>query len=115
MIHTFREKDASGEQPTIFVLSPPPINLKQRMEDVHLRFGSDVEPDRTEQRTHEFAIATQEVAAAEKAVFVPVYDKLIEAAGPNRDAGLRRLLCDGLHLTPEGYEVLSISQHAYAS
>ena len=105
MITAFRQKDASGEVPTIFVLSPTPINIEQRMEEWRMRFGLDVRPDHTEDRTRAFATATQEVAEAANALFVPVYDAMLQAAGNNRDAGLRKLLSDGKHLSPAGYEV----------
>lgn len=106
MITAFRQKDASREVPTIFVLSLAPINVEQRMEGWRTRFGPHIRPDHADERTHSFAKATQEVADAANAIFVPVYDAMLQAAGNNRDAGLRKLLSDGKHLSPAGYEVL---------
>ena len=105
MITAFRQKDASGEVPTIFVLAPAPTNIEQRMEAWRLSFGAGVQPDHIENRIHAFAKATQEVAAAANAMFVPVYDAMLQAAGSDRDAGLRNLLSDGKHLATAGYEV----------
>ena len=108
MITAFRQKDASGEVPTIFVLAPAPTNIEQRMEGWRTKFGPGVQPDHTEHRTHAFAKATQEVAAAANAIFVPVYEAMLQAAGNDRDAGLRNLLSDGKHLSAAGYEVCSL-------
>lgn len=89
----------------IIILSPPPVCIPQRAADVRQRWGPDVELDRSAERTRQFAVAAQEVASDRNVGFVPVYDEMMQAAGPDPDEGLPRLLSDGLHLTPEGYQV----------
>ena len=88
----------------IILLSPPPICVPQRQEEVRRLWG-DVKLDRTAERTKEFADATEEVAKQRRIGFVPVFDAMMAAAGPSPDEGLRKLLCDGLHLTATGYQV----------
>ncbi|CAD6574173.1 MAG: hypothetical protein CYPHOPRED_005314 [Cyphobasidiales sp. Tagirdzhanova-0007] len=90
----------------IILLSPPPICVPQRQEEVRRLWG-DVKLDRTAERTKEFADATEEVAKQRRIGFVPVFDAMMAAAGPSPDEGLRKLLCDGLHLTATGYQVVT--------
>lgn len=89
----------------IIVFSCPPVCIEQRREDVKRRFGPGIELDRTAERTRDFAVAAGEVAEEMRVGFVNVYDKMMEAAGPKPEKGLRKLLSDGLHLTAAGYEV----------
>ena len=89
----------------IIILSPPPICAPQRREDVRNRWG-EVELDRTPERTKEFARAAEEVAKELNVGFVPVFDAIMTAAGPDPDVGLQRYFTDGLHLTASGYQVM---------
>jgi hypothetical protein len=89
---------------TIFLISPPPICVPQRAADVERRFGPGLELDRSFERTQDFAKAVKEVAQECKVSYVPAFEAIMHAAGPDYDTGLPKYLSDGLHLTPAGYQ-----------
>lgn len=62
-------------------------------------------PDREYERTHQFAEAVKEVAGERALPSVDVWTAIAEAAA--RDGGLERYLSDGLHLTAEGYAIVT--------
>lgn len=105
-IDMFRSESSPHFSPgtTIFLLPPPPISISQRKEDVLAKWGHE-NLDRTFERTKQFAEAVREVAEQRQVVFVPLFDNMMAAAGPDPDNGLRQFLSDGLHLTPAGYQV----------
>lgn len=89
----------------ILITSPPPISGPMRLLDAQRKWGPDVQLDRDPQRTEEFAIAAGQVARDKGVGFVNVWTAMMHAAGPDKEAGLRQFLSDGLHLTPAGYQV----------
>lgn len=81
-----------------------------RKEDLIKRFpGQEYRPDRTIERTAEFAQAVRDVAAQLNLPLVDVHQAFEEVAettgGGDRAKGLHPLLSDGLHLTASGYKV----------
>lgn len=109
MIDRITSKDSPYYSPdtTIILFSCPPICESQRKEDVAARLGPGIELDRSAERTRDFAYAMKEVAEKRKVGFVNVFDAMMKAAGSDSETGLRRLLSDGLHLTAQGYQVIS--------
>lgn len=67
--------------------------------------GPDLVETRSMERAREYTDAARSVATSKNVDFLNVFDKLMEAAGPDLAAGLPRLLHDGLHLSPDGYKV----------
>lgn len=112
MIDMLQSKDSphySGSQTSIILFSCPPICVSQRKEDVAARLGPGIELDRSAERTKQFAEAMGQVAEKRKVGFVNVHDAMMQAAGPDPEQGLRKLLSDGLHLTAQGYQVRSFA------
>lgn len=98
-------------RPIVLMLSPPPICVKQ---------WAECHPDDfvavDEARTQSYAEASLEVARNRGTYAIDVHSILVSAAGPDRDAGLRRILLDGVHLSPEGYAVSQLHQlHVHRS
>ena len=92
----------------ILLITPPPVGEKQR-------FEQSGESDRKAEVTKEYARAVGEVVKeineeldeqrieTERVLLVDMWTAVWEAAGGNED-GLRLLLSDGLHFTPQGYK-----------
>lgn len=62
-------------------------------------------PDREYERTHQFAEAVKQVAGERGIPSVDVWTAIADAAA--RDGGLGRYLSDGLHLTADGYAIVT--------
>lgn len=67
-----------------------------------------MELDRIFETTEEYAEAVKDVAREEEVGVVDAWTLLWEAAG-KVEKNLDRYLCDGLHLTRDGYQVCASS------
>jgi lysophospholipase L1-like esterase len=118
-LKTILTHSINTHNPTIFLITPPPIN-ELHLTELDLKKGySSV--TRLQKVTAQYAEVVREVAKEyedEKVVLVDLWEALMEARlsltpvyevqGEKRDdEGLRKLLVDGLHLTGAGYKVFS--------
>lgn len=98
----------------VLLLTPPTYCPDMRREDTAKRFpGQEWKPDRSIERTADFAQAVKEVAAQLKVPVVDVHKAFEDfaenmAGEGHRAKGLQPLLTDGLHLTASGYKVRSV-------
>ncbi|KAK4683946.1 hypothetical protein P7C73_g6262, partial [Tremellales sp. Uapishka_1] len=97
----------------IVLITPPPIMEAARLRGMNIRwkeFGSEGEPptvcDRNKGVTRQYAQAVVEVAKKENVPFVDLWTAIVDAAGGEGEDELAPYFYDGLHLTPEGYDVL---------
>lgn len=109
----------NAHNPTIFLVTPPPIN-EPHLQELDLKKG-DGSITRHQKVTAQYAEVVREIAKEyedKKVVLVDLWEALMEARlrlTPNYDEqsekrdeeGLRKLLIDGLHLTGAGYAVFS--------
>lgn len=68
-------------------------------------------PDRDSERTRLFAEAVKEVGEESGVTSVDVWTAIMKAATEN-DGGLGRYLRDGLHLSADGYGVVTVGSSA---
>jgi len=109
----------AAHNPTIFLVTPPPVNeIHLQEQDFEKGYGAVT---RHLEFTQKYAEAVCEIAAEyedRKVVLVDLWKGLMLARSkltPNYegsserrdDEGLRKLLVDGLHLTGAGYKVFS--------
>ena len=87
----------------VFLITPPPLNVHQWVSSTNCA-GVPHERDRDFKVTAEYAQKVREVGASNKVPVVDVWKALWNAAGQT-EAGLTKYLCDGLHLTADGYSV----------
>ncbi|GAA5990115.1 hypothetical protein JCM11641_007072 [Rhodosporidiobolus odoratus] len=87
----------------LLFLTPPPVDADTRNAELASRNPPRV-PDRDAGRTREFAKGVEEVASD---LAVPVVDTWTAIDAAAQENGLERYLSDGLHLTPEGYGVVT--------
>lgn len=85
------------------LLTPPPVDAEVRARDLLSRSPARA-PDRSVENTHAFAQAVKDLGAARGLPVLDVWTAINDAAGRE---GFARYLSDGLHLTPEGYEIVS--------
>jgi lysophospholipase L1-like esterase len=85
-------------------MTPPPINPSQ--------FDPANPTTRTPEVTKSYAEGVIEVGAEIGVPVVNLWEAVWKEAGEKFE-GLSRLLSDGLHLTAEGYKVLSFKQKKY--
>jgi lysophospholipase L1-like esterase len=118
-LKTILTHSINTHNPTIFLVTPPPINELHLTElDLKKGFGSVT---RLQKVTAQYAEVVREVAKEyedKKVVLVDLWEALMEArlrltptyegqSQQRDDEGLRKLLVDGLHLTGAGYKVFS--------
>ncbi|GAA6006397.1 hypothetical protein JCM10207_000627 [Rhodosporidiobolus poonsookiae] len=84
-------------------ITPPPVDAETRNSELASR-DPPRGPDRDRERTRHFAEAVKAVAGEEGVPSVDVWSAITAKA--ERD-GLGKYLSDGLHLTREGYEVVT--------
>ncbi|BGP13668.1 hypothetical protein JCM10213_002236 [Rhodosporidiobolus nylandii] len=89
----------------ILFITPPPVDAETRNNELASRDPPRA-PDRDAARTRDFAKAVEEVAKELKAPCVDVWTAIDEKA-KEAPEGLKRYLSDGLHLTVEGYMVVT--------
>lgn len=87
----------------IILFTPPPIHEGLWLEFLESR-DPPVEMDRSWARTRSYADAVKEIAVSLKVPVVDTWEVIWTAAGEKIEA-LPMFLSDGLHLTPEGYDV----------
>lgn len=86
------------------LLTPPPVDADHRNAELHSRVPPRV-PDRDSERTKLFAEAVKEVGVEANVPCVDTWTAIMKAA--EEDGGLDRYLSDGLHLSPDGYGVVT--------
>jgi isoamyl acetate esterase len=87
----------------IILITPPPVNTFQR--DAELAARNPPEKlDRNFEVTKMYAEGVKSVGLQENVPVVDLWNIVYEAAGRDEHM-LGRFLCDGLHLTTEGYDV----------
>ncbi|KAI0350079.1 SGNH hydrolase [Trametes cingulata] len=90
----------------IVLITPPPVDPEWWAKSVAELMQSAVEPpDRSLEKSKEYAEAAKEVAGKEGVAVVDVWTQIWEAAGGN-SGGLKEFLYDGLHLNEKGYGVV---------
>ncbi|ORY78422.1 SGNH hydrolase [Leucosporidium creatinivorum] len=89
----------------ILLITPPPVDAEVRGADLMARDPPRV-PDRDAERTRQFAEAVKEVGKEAEIPAVDAWSRINEAA--ERDGGLTKYLNDGLHLTAEGYKLVTV-------
>ncbi|GAA5845958.1 hypothetical protein JCM11251_002951 [Rhodosporidiobolus azoricus] len=87
-------------------LTPPPVDAESRNSELASRKPPRV-PDRDAERTRQFAEAVKEVAKERGVPSVDVWSAVMKEAEEKDGGKLDRLLGDGLHLTPDGYKVVT--------
>ncbi|KAI5480965.1 GDSL Lipase/Acylhydrolase family protein [Pseudohyphozyma bogoriensis] len=87
----------------ILLLTPPPVDAQTRNNDLATR-DPPRPADRDAERTRLFAEAVKEVATEAGLNAVDTWTAISVAAEKN---GLDKYLSDGLHLTGEGYEIVT--------
>ncbi|BGP53680.1 isoamyl acetate-hydrolyzing esterase [Rhodotorula sphaerocarpa] len=88
----------------LLLITPPPVDANTRNADLANRHPPR-QPDRDSERTRRFAEAVKEVALASKLPVLDAWGLIDQAAA--RDGGLDKYLNDGLHLTADGYQVVT--------
>lgn len=111
LIKIFRDHDtatATGPPTQIILITPPPISVSLRAADLASRFPDwkPTDMDREVDRTASFADHVKILAAEEGLPVLDAWTALTNAA-ERSEHGLADYLCDGLHLTPAGYEIIS--------
>ncbi|EGG09914.1 uncharacterized protein MELLADRAFT_71168 [Melampsora larici-populina 98AG31] len=111
LIKIFRDHDiatAPGPPTQIILITPPPISVSLRAADLASRFPdwTPADMDRDVDRTASFADHVKNLAAEEGLPVLDTWTALTNAA-ERSEHGLADYLCDGLHLTPAGYEIIS--------
>lgn len=91
----------------LLLITPPPVDAEVRGRDLLARDPPRV-PDRDAERTRLFAEAVKEVGKEAEIPAVDAWTRIDEAA--KRDGGLGKYLNDGLHLTAEGYKLVTIGE-----
>ncbi|GJE98141.1 SGNH hydrolase [Phanerochaete sordida] len=103
-------KDPTSEwyspETRIIVLTPPPINTAGWAEFLRV-YGNPPRDttDRVFDGPKTYALAAKDVAQQEGVVVVDTWTLLWEAAG-EKEENLMKFLCDGLHLSSEGYKLV---------
>ncbi|KAM0792142.1 hypothetical protein ACM66B_004841 [Microbotryomycetes sp. NB124-2] len=95
----YYQKDAE-----CLLITPPPVDAKVRAKDL-LDRDPPRQPDRDAGRTRQFAEAVKQVAAEADVPVVDCWSIVNDAA--QKDGSLDRFLRDGLHLSPDGYELVT--------
>lgn len=96
-----------GQKTLIMLITPPPISISMRAADCAARFP-DWKPenmDRDPIRSRQFAESVCQVAKERGLPVIDCWTSITKAAGDVE--GLSRYLCDGLHLTSDGYELVT--------
>lgn len=99
---------SDGSKLLIVLITPPPISIEMRAADLARRFA-DWKPenmDREPGRTRLFAQLVCQVAQQKGLPVIDAWTAITKAADEN-PGGLSSYLCDGLHLTPAGYAVVT--------
>ncbi|BGP37731.1 isoamyl acetate-hydrolyzing esterase [Rhodotorula kratochvilovae] len=99
----------------LLLLTPPPVDDGVRNSELASRTPARV-PDRDAERTRLFAEAVKEVGREGKIPVVDVWGRIMQFARDNEGGRLEKYLSDGLHLTAEGYRIVTagISELLYA-
>ena len=101
MVHSPTSEFYSPET-KIILITPPPVNLEQRKEHC---IGNPVGAmERQNEVTTQYAQVVREVGEQLKVSVADVAKAFWDAAS-GKEAELKPYLSDGLHLTPEGYNV----------
>ncbi|KAJ7063150.1 SGNH hydrolase [Mycena amicta] len=100
MVHLVQKADPSTK---IILITPPPVNIQQREEDLATR-DPPLAMDRSFEATEAYAKGVLEAGTDCDVPVADVWAALWNAAGKNQE-GLRLYLSDGLHLTTAGYEI----------
>jgi isoamyl acetate esterase len=113
MIQMVKESSSPYYSPhtNIILITPPPLNEEQRKADLDSRVPPQ-KMDRSFDTTKAYAQGVKDVAESQGVGVLDVWETMWQEAGKN-SAGLVRLLCDGLHLTPAGYQVCDNSDTPY--
>ncbi|KAK4333056.1 LOW QUALITY PROTEIN: GDSL Lipase/Acylhydrolase [Rhodotorula toruloides] len=90
----------------IVLITPPPVDAEIRNAELASRDPPRV-PDRDRKHTQAFAEAVKEVARDAKVPSVDVWTKITATAEQQDGGKLDRYLSDGLHLTAEGYRLVT--------
>lgn len=92
----------------VIFITPPPVDLEIRAKDCAARFPdwSWEKMDREVERTRSYAEAVKEVASQVGVESVDVWTAITKEAQGTAE-GLGKYLVDGLHLTADGYSVVS--------
>ena len=100
-------RDVYGAAPRILLITPPPIDGPSRLEYQREQFGSDATGvlERTDESAGAYAAQCQAVGDA---LGVPVLNfwSAVHRAATEAEGGLRAFLCDGLHLSGRGNQLL---------
>lgn len=90
----------------IVLITPPPVDAEVRNAELASRDPPRV-PDRDRKHTQAFAEAVKEVARDAQVPSVDVWTKITATAEQQDGGKLDRYLSDGLHLTAEGYRLVT--------
>ena len=93
----------------VILITPPPLNEEQRKADLDSRVPPQ-KMDRTFDTTKAYAQGVKDVAKSLGVGVLDIWETMWQEAGRN-SPGLARFLCDGLHLTPAGYQVCDNSDN----
>jgi len=88
----------------IILLTPPPINTYQRGAELGSR-NPPVALDRKFEVTKQYAQVVKEVAKEKGTFLVDIWQAIWDRSGREEKA-MSKYLSDGVHFTPEGYEVV---------
>ncbi|PLW48077.1 hypothetical protein PCANC_00837 [Puccinia coronata f. sp. avenae] len=97
-----------GTKLLIILITPPPISIAMRAANLASRFP-DWRPenmDRDPERTRLFAQLVCQVAQQKGLPVIDAWTAITKAADDN-PCGSSAYLCDGLHLTPAGYAIVT--------
>lgn len=86
------------------LITPPPVDAAVRAADLLSRDPPRV-PDRDVEVTRQFAEAVKQVGAQLGVPVVDCWTAINDAA--QREGGLDKYMADGLHLTAEGYKLVT--------
>lgn len=90
----------------LVLLTPPPVDDTTRNAELASRVPARV-PDRDAERTRLFAEAVKDVGREGKVPVVDVWGRIMQFARDNEGGRLDKYLSDGLHLTAEGYRIVT--------
>lgn len=88
----------------ILLITPPPVDAEKRNAELASRNPPRV-PDRDAENTRRYAEAVKEVGRERGVAVVDTWTPINELA--EKEGGFERYLSDGLHLTGEGYGVVT--------
>ncbi|SCZ97382.1 BZ3500_MvSof-1268-A1-R1_Chr4-2g07177 [Microbotryum saponariae] len=107
IINLVKDSNSPWYSPTtkFLLITPPPVEADVRNNELMSRIPARV-PDRDTERTRLFAVAVLEVGQEAGVPVVDTWTAITQRAAQTPE-GLSKFLSDGLHLTAEGYGVVT--------